>query len=533
MKKLGFLAWPLGLSLLVVGAGWASLAPRALPWLYRGALVAGLVLAAIGLWARRETLFAPGGGKKVRLGASAMAGTGMALVILLLVNFAAARYRDQWDLTRTRAFTLHPVTLRVLEKIEDPVDVYAFFPASDPLTVRTVRELYELFAYHQPLLKVEVVDPNRRPDLVEKAGVTGTNVTVVLCGDRKVVFPGYDEADLAAALLEVTRKEPKKVYWVIGHGERQIDVPGGRGYQRFRQELKKEYYRLETLSLGAGEEVPADASLVVFADPGRSLSPVEAAIYDRWLRRGGRALVLVDVDFAQRADEANRMAALLDRWGLRPFPGLVFDPRSRTGEQDPRIVVGDVFGKHPAVSSLEGSLAIFPFARPVEFFEVPDDRQIFHHVLVRVGPDPEGKGRDPYVDTNLARAEGSTTLDEDARRAWGGRPINLVVAAFRKFEPPPGSRLAGREARVVCAGDADFLDDENFDRQANRELAMNLVHWLTGEELLIRREGEKKLAKLAMKIEPEQWRFAFAMVLTLPIAIFLAGWVVWFLRRSK
>ena len=533
MKKLGYLAWPLGLSLLVLGAGWASLAPRAFPLFYRGALVAGLVLAALGLWARRDTLFAPGGGKKMRLGASAMAGTGMALVILLLVNFAAARYRNQWDLTRTKAFTLHEVTRRVLDRVGDPVDVYAFFPASDPLTVRAVRQLYGVVADRQPLLKVEVVDPNRRPDLVEKVGVSGTNLTVVLCGDRKVVFPGYDEADLAAAILEVTRREPKKIYWVIGHGERRIEVPGGRGFQRLRQELKKEYYRIETLSLGTGEEVPADASLLVFADPARPLPAAEAAIYDRWLRRGGRALVLVDADFAQQEDEANRMAALLDRWGLRPFPGIVFDPRQRTGEEDPRVVVGDVFGKHPAVSALEGSLAIFPFARPVEFFEVPDDRQIFHHVLVRVGPDREGKGRDPYVETDLQRAEKVSTVDEKARQSWGGRPINLVVAAFRKFEPPPGSDLAGREARVICAGDADFLDDENFDRQANRELALNLVHWLTGEELLIRREGEKRLAKLAMKIEPEQWRFAFAIVLTLPIAIFLAGWIVWFLRRSK
>ncbi len=533
MRKLAHLAGPLGLALLVIGSGWAALVPASIPWLYQSLLIAGAVLAAIGLWSRRKDLLAPTGTRRARQGAGALASIAVAAGIVLLVNFLATRYNERWDFTRYRAFSLHPATERVLGALPDGVEVVGFFPQADRATFRQVRVLFETIAAGQPKLKLTVADPNQQPDLYSLKGRPGSRVTVVTRGDRRVVFPGFEEADLAAALLEVGRETSKVVYWVIGHEERPFDARGALGYQRLQSDLLKEYYEVRPLSLGAGEKVPEDAALVVIADPRRPLPPAEVASYDAFLRRGGRILALVDVDPGQGTDQPNPAAPLLERWGLFARRGLILDPRSRTGDPDPRNVVGDRF-PHPSVNALDGQLTFFPQARPVEFGPVMDDQQVFHYKLVELGIDAQGRGRSPFVSADpslaLQPAEELASLPDPGSPP---APITAAVGAYRKFQPRPGDTRVGREARVVLVGDADFLNDAHFDQVANRELALNLVRWLTGEELLIRREGERRQAREAMMVSPAQMNLVIALALGTPIIVFLVGWIVWLARRSK
>ena len=533
MKKLTHLAGPVGLALLVIGSGWAALVPASIPWLYRSLLITGAALAAIGLWSRRADLLAPTGTRRARQGAGALASIAVAAGIVLLVNFLAARYNERYDFTRDRAFSLHPATERVLRALPDGVEVVGFFPQADRPTFRQVRVLFETFAAEQPKLKLTVADPNQQPDLYARLGRPGARVTVVQRGDRRVTFPGFEEADLAAALLEVGRQQSKVLYWVIGHEERAFDSRGALGYQRLQSDLLKEYYEVRPLSLGAAEQVPQDAALVVIADPRKAFTAAEVASYDAYLRRGGRLLALVDVDAGQGETQPNPLAELLERWGLFARRGLIFDPRARTGDRDPRNVIGDRF-LHASVSALDGQFALFPQARPVEFGPVMNDQQVFHYKLVELGPDTQGQGKDPFVSADPSLA--LLPADELARVPRQGGPpgpIGVAVGAFRKYQPREGDTRVGREARAVLVGDADFLNDAHFDQVANRELALDIVRWLTGEEMLIRREGERRQAREAMAVSPAQMNRVIALAIGAPIAVFLVGWIVWLTRRSK
>lgn len=533
MKKLGHLAGPLGLALLVIGSGWAALVPASIPWLYQAMLIGGAVLAAVGLWSRRADLLAPTGTRRARQGAGALASIAVAAGIVLLINFLATRYNERWDLTRTRAFSLHPATERVLKALPEGVEVVGFFPSADRSTSRQVRVLFETFAATHPALKLTVADPNQQPDLYARLGRPGSRVTVVTRGDRQVVFPGYEEADLAAALLEVGRETSKVVYWVVGHEERPYDARGALGYQRLQSDLIKEYFELRTLSLGAGEKVPDDAALVVIADPRKPLPAAEVAQYDAYLRRGGRLLALVDVDPGQGETQPEPLAELLERWGLFARRGLILDPRSRTGDADPRNVVGDRF-PHASIKALDGQLTVFPQARPVEFGPVMNDQQVFHYKLVELGAGAPGQGMSPFVSADPSLA--LRPAGELASLSDGGAapvPVTVAVGAFRKFQPRPGDTRVGREARLVLIGDADFLNDAHFDQVANRELALNVVRWLTGEELLIRREGERRQAREAMTVSPAQMNLVIALAIGAPIVVFLVGWIVWLTRRSR
>lgn len=533
MNRLAYVSLPLGLGVMVVAAGWGLMAPRAWPAVNLVVLAIGAALTLLGVWGRRGALTAQTGGRRVKAGASALASASILTLLLLLVNFFAARYHTRWDLTRSGDFSLHPATLRVVDAIDQEVDVYGFFSESQQQRniARVVREQYGAFQYRNEKIKVEVVDPNQRPDLLQRLGVRGTNMTVVVTGERRVNFPGHDEADLAAALLEATRRSNKTIYWLIGHDEREVQSQGGVGFNRLAGQLQKEYFQLAPLALGPTDEVPQDAAALIVADPRRPLATHEVSTIDRYLERGGRVLVAVDVDTTQVAGTPGPLDGLLQQWGVTALPAVVFDPRSRTGEKDPRTVIGEQFGDHPAVLALRGQRVVMPLARPLDFGRVLNRQQIFHHTLVEVGPalTPQTS---PYVETDLQRAQ-REQLNTEVQTNWIGQPVRLALTAFRKFEPQPGRPEAGVEARLVVVGDADFMSDALWDRESNGELALNLLRWLTGEELLIRRVEERRLAKEAMAIEPAQFSLLMAVTTILPAVIAVLGGVLWFVRRSK
>ncbi|RMG48619.1 MAG: hypothetical protein D6718_01460 [Acidobacteria bacterium] len=532
MRRLATVLGPVGLVLLTVGAGWAVLAPRVLPTAYRGLIVAGLVALVPSAWGWRAALRDPVGGKRVRFGANALAAVSVATAAVLLVNFFSVRFHQRWDLTRTKSFSLHPVTIRILEGIDRDVDVVGLYPERRQTEFRAIRELYRIYSYHQPRIQVTVVDPQKRPDLVQELGVRGTRITVVRCGDRLAYFqdPGNAvdrERRLTAAIREVTRGEPKVVYWMYGHGERRRDAEGEEGFQQFQRSLEEDFYEVRDLSLGPGARVPDDASLLIFADPADPIPEEEVAALDAYLRRGGRILALADIEPGGGATAPPPLAELMRRWGMRSPPGIVVDPRPEKSSRypEPWVVLGEDFGGAEPVAPLRGKETLFRGARALEFFTVMEDQQIFHMPLVRAGVGA-------YVEEDVQRAMRGEP-DPEAQAEWRDTPPILALAAYRRFEPRPGQAGAGWEARFAVVGDADFLDNADYPARANTDFAENLVRWLTGEELLIRKEGERRLAKQALAIGPPRQQAVWLGVVLQFLVVFLAGWAIWFVRRSK
>jgi hypothetical protein len=539
MKKLAYSSLPIGLGLLCIASGWSVIAPRWGPVPNKVVLVLGLLLALFGLWSRRSELTAPTGGRRVRAGASAVASGAILVMLVLLINFFAARYHTRWDLTKTKDWSLHPVSERVVKSLTKDVDVYGFFSeAQEPNIVRTVKLQYDTFAYLSPHIKVEVVDPTKRPEaavkIADKYDVRSSSVTVVICGDRVVSFPGHEEADLTAALREATREANKVIYWTIGHGEREPSQAGGTGAQTLMRSLQREYFVFQDLQLGPTDQVPADAALVIVNDPQRTFPEYEIQAYNRYLEQGGRMLVLTDVDRNQTVGELGPVERLTENWGIVPVRAAIFDPRARTGDTNPTLVIGDDFGERPheSVAGLRGQMMVFPTARPLEYRQVMRDQQVFHHMLVRPQQIGAQRGMTPYVEPDLTRLD-DPKVNPEVQRNWIGQPINIAIVAFRRYEPRPGQAEAGVEARLAVIGDADFLTDAHVARQGNTEFALNVVRWLTGEELLIRREKEGQVAQNAMAIEEDARQKLTAVVVGLPLLVALLGMTIWFVRRSK
>jgi ABC-type uncharacterized transport system involved in gliding motility auxiliary subunit len=125
-----------------------------------------------------------------------------------------------------------------------------------------------------------------------------------------------------------------------------------------------------------------------------------------------------------------------------------------------------------------------------------------------------------YATTNLTSA--SIRLDPSKDRKG---PFNLAVA---------GTYRTGKEnqdGRFVVVGSSDWVANYILRFQGNRDLAMNMVNWLSSDEDLISiRPKEPEDRRLTLTRAQMRTVF-YSSVVLLPLVVIAAGFSVWWRRR--
>ena len=105
--------------------------------------------------------------RTARQGYSVVAFSVAVIGILVLVNVVADRYSQQLDITAARQFTLSDQTVKVIEQVNQPVRITAFFPEDEFL--QRAEDLLGRYARQSPHITVEVIDPLRQRAAAEQA----------------------------------------------------------------------------------------------------------------------------------------------------------------------------------------------------------------------------------------------------------------------------------------------------------------------------------------------------------------------------
>ena len=154
------------------------------------------------------------------------------LALLVLANIFASRYSWRYDATANKLYTLSDSTRQVLAGLDRDVTIYGFIQENSP-DGRALSNLLNEYELASPRVHVELVDPERQPALARRYEVDMVNSVVVKVGDdfRKIdpfsLF-GFapeggveirGEQAITRALLELTGRGGKKIYFLTGHGE--------------------------------------------------------------------------------------------------------------------------------------------------------------------------------------------------------------------------------------------------------------------------------------------------------------------------
>ncbi len=256
------------------------------------------------------------------------------LVALIVVNVViAAKVPNKLDMTGNSFYALSDRTLQLLGSLKEPVTAYVILPESSDRDLSDIRQLMLMYQENSGgKVKLKFYDPvANRSDLktlrakypnldlvMEQRNVSGAVLLTVgedekrnavipdteftAAVDRKPVFQG--EARMFRELVVLADTDTKPiVYFTQSNGEMSIDaaaeVQDDQKLSKLRAYLEKNYLEVRPLTFTLeNPTVPADASIVIVAEPRIQFSPAAAGAIKKYMTdpaRKGRLIVLAGI----------------------------------------------------------------------------------------------------------------------------------------------------------------------------------------------------------------------------------------------
>src|SRR5215471_3998519 len=294
MRRTSALTGLLGLVLLAFGIIGYALTSGGVARLFIFINLIGGAFAIIGWltasWGRLGEL---AGSRSTRYGANAALYSSAFIGLLIAINYLAARYPRQFDLTTERVFSLSPQSLNVVKNLQHPLHLYGFVQEGRSPTAEA---LYQEYAYASPKISYELIDPNRHPELADRFKVTTMNTTHLQYGGGKgdgTNVTDLNEEAITNGILKLTSAGSKQVCFTSGEGEADPDdAENPNGFAGFKKALEGENYQIKKLNLVTEASVPDDCAVLVVAGPTRPLVPHVIKAINGYLNHGGRVLAM-------------------------------------------------------------------------------------------------------------------------------------------------------------------------------------------------------------------------------------------------
>lgn len=450
--------------------------------------------------------------KTTKEGMSMGALIALMLVLLAAVNYLGVKKYKTFDFTAGKVNTLSEQSITILKNLKSDLNIIYFYQEGSQGVEQNKRSFIDLVKKYQDQsdrVKLQFVEVNKEPKLAAEYAVDkGSGLVYVTYEGRKNKIEKIDEQELTGAIVKAMREKDKNIYHIIGHGERIFDDSQElAAVSLFRKMLEGNRYTVKPLNLVQSPQVPADADVVVVAGPTQNFLASEVTALENYLKAGGHLFVALEVG------KEVGLESLLKKIGFK------------INNQYIAQVVQTQMG-----------LAVNPQVTPVNEFSVtnaitkPFGRAEFvvmrlPAILERVTPPPAGITIDDFVRTGTQVAAFT-----DLEFKSGGTPGPFTVASLATGSFGKESDQ-GKVFKATVFTDVDFLSNQFLYKNLNRDLALNSISYLAGEETLIS-ITPKEVGVTQMTITDTQWMvFVLGFLIPVPLLLIIASGVIWYRRR--
>lgn len=452
--------------------------------------------------------------KTTKHGLSMGALIALAIALLIAINFVGARHYATFDFSSSQVNSLSEQSKKILSSLEADLKVKFFYKTGADRAEDNKKIFRELVKHYQDennKIDLEIVEINERPKLAIEYGATkGTGEAFVDYKGNKNRIENYTEQDFTNAVIKLTRKEKKNIYFLEGHGERSIDDEKNEtSLFGFRQMLEKNSYNVKKISLATALKVPNDAHVLVIAAPTQQIQILEALAIEEYLVRGGNLFLMLD------EKDAFGLSDMLKKFGLELETNYVYNVFETT--------MGKVVNAQAATVATQFSTAneitkMFT-ANQMTVFRNPHSLKILNK--------PESINSEVIVRT----PESSVILANLDSKDYIGEPksFNLGIAVKGKLNN------SSHEFSAVVYSDADFVSNILLYQNLNRDLALNTISSLTKETDLISISAKEPMVSKMLVSPPEFSQFfkftVVGLFFPLPFVFMILSLVLWHRRR--
>lgn len=459
----------------------------------------------------------------------ALSGGSVLLVaaVLAVLNYAGAKHPIDIDVTEEGLYTLSEQTVGILQRLREPVKVYAFFAPGDPEHA-LVKGTLERYAAKSSQLTYAMVNPANRPDLVNRFKLQeGAPRIVVVAGSTDARVKSPTEQELTNAIASVTRGETKVVYWLTGHGEVELDDTTSKGAKETADAIRAEGFEVKPLNLAtaiaadvgakvpldkpapAGVlSVPADAAAIIIAGPRGKLFDPEVAAVEAYLEAGGRVIAMLDPDSSGGLD------GLLHQYKIALHADLVVDmnPMNQLLGYGAAATLLHAAGPHPITDEM-GAPVLLAMGRSLGVEEGGEAGVETSALLVS---DASAWGEKDYKSDVAERGKDDTQ-----------GPVTMAAIAVK----PHGKDEA--ETRLVVFGDSDWVTNQYRTVQGNPDIFLNTLAWITEQADKITIRPKMRAASQLLLTGNQMNTLILASMDVLPMVIVALGVGIMLLRRQR
>jgi ABC-type uncharacterized transport system involved in gliding motility auxiliary subunit len=456
------------------------------------------------------------------------------LALLVFVVLIAERHPWRVDLTESGSFSLSQQTRKILDSLQEPIVIKAFYASLGPERAQA-RDLLETYQYHNKNVSYEFIDPDRQPEVARQYDIRSYGTLVLEGYQKKQTVQRADEESLSNAIFKLSRSREKKTYFLTGHGEHSIKDADKNGYSSLDAALTKENYQIASLNLMQQAQVPDDAALLIVAGPTKPLLPPEVESLKQYLERNGKLLLLLD------PYQDGGLKALLESYGVELKEDIVIDKLSRVFGGSFLMPVVMEYGFHKITDGFNVA-TFYPEARSVRIAKKAPDGV---HLLLLASTSQEA-----WAETDrdmLNQGQASFDANQDV---VGPVPIAALAeieqskAQSQGVDAKPTDEETSEteldatdrdkaKALLVVIGDSDFVDNTHFGLSGNGDFFLNVVNFLAEEETLITIEPREKKGQPLILTQTQARSLLWVSLVMVPLMILLIGFAVYRVRRSQ
>ncbi|HWA34103.1 MAG TPA: GldG family protein, partial [Cyclobacteriaceae bacterium] len=227
--------------------------------------------------------------------------------ILIVVNVLSSELHFRLDLTETHQYTLSRATLDILENLEEPVTVKAYFSRNLPAHIGKTRQdfqdlLVEYASRSDGMISYEFIDPNTNEAAEKQAGASGIRPVMInvrekdqvkqqkaflgatlSLGEKKEVIPFIQpgaamEYALSTSIKKLSVSSKPVIGFLSGHGE-----PALSAMEQAVAELSV-LYDLQEIRIDSAD-VPANVKTLAIIAPKDSIPGIQLERIDQFMAR--------------------------------------------------------------------------------------------------------------------------------------------------------------------------------------------------------------------------------------------------------
>ncbi|MCM2280713.1 MAG: GldG family protein [Bdellovibrionaceae bacterium] len=438
------------------------------------------------------------------------------LIGLVSINFIAVRNDKRLDWTSEGLNSLSPQSEKAAKAIQEDLKIVLLSrrDQDQARAIQAVQEAVDMYRSVNSKITFTHENARQRPDLAQKYNFNqGAFGIFAEYKGKQIRIEKPTEEEITKTLIRLTRDTKKTVYVTEGHGERGLEDQGAEGLSFLKEDLATTY-DVKPIRLVDTQKIPEDAAAILIAGPQQQFLESELQILRNYARGGGRLLIAID------PGTRHNLAQLTKTLGVEFKGNYVLDPRAQIPGRGNIAALGSVFSTGSEITKpfTAGQMAVFQLASVVT--RAPDAATgLQFEELVRTDAMP--------ISTHDLS---STEIRPDARG-----PFTLAVSVSGKLPlatDDPNAPKENKDFSAVVFGDSDFLSNQLFQQNLNRDLVMNSVAYLSQDGDMISIRPKQPKGSVLNLTRGSAMALLFGFLIPLPILFLSTGGVIWYRRKS-